>query len=216
MEVWSDVHLIEGIRGCNCYLVTRPRLVLIDTGVPGQSRKVVAYLEKLGYAPRDLKWIILTHCDIDHVGSAAKLQRLTGAEICMHPADVDCLMRRVPRRPRWKTRLSGIWIRPELPEINTLLEDGQDIGSLEVIHTPGHSPGSISLLYGSVLFTGDLLRWVGLPKQILRLIGEDSTEVRTSLKKIANHNFYLLCPGHGKLVRGAAPNLRELAWRWDT
>ncbi|MCK4362858.1 MAG: MBL fold metallo-hydrolase, partial [Dehalococcoidia bacterium] len=152
MEIWSGVHLIEGVRGCNCYLVTRPSLALIDTGIPGQSRKVVAYLANLGYDPEDLKWIILTHHDVDHVGSAAQLQRLTGAEVCMHPADVDCLLRRVPRRPRWKALLSSLYRRLELPEIDTLLEDGQNIGPLEVIHTPGHSPGSIRLLYGSVLF----------------------------------------------------------------
>lgn len=216
MEIWSGVHLIEGVRGCNCYLITMPSLALIDTGIPGQSRKVVAYLANLGYDPQDLKWMILTHHDVDHVGSAAQLQRLTGAEVCMHPADVDCLLGRVPRRPRWKARLSMLCSRLELPEIDTLLEDGQNIGPLEVIHTPGHSPGSISLLYGSVLFTGDLLRWGRFLKQTLRIISEDSTAARASIKKISDHNFYLLCPGHGKPVPGAAPKLRELASRWDT
>ena len=217
MEIWSGVHLIKNVRGCNCYLITKPELTLIDTGIPRQSKKVVKYLANLGYEPWELKRIILTHHDIDHVGSAAQLQRLTGAWVCMHPADVDCLLGRAPRRPRWKAWLSTlarVWSKLEPPKIDVLLEEGQTIGPLQVIHTPGHSAGSISLLYGPVLFTGDLLLWGRVFKGNLPIVNEDSKAARASIKKISNLDFYLLCPGHGKPVLDAAPKLRELASRW--
>lgn len=195
-------------------MITKPELILIDTGLPRQSEKVIKYLANLGYKPQQLKRMILTHHDVDHVGSAAKLQRLTEAEVCMHPADVDCLLGRVPRRPRWKAGLSRLCSKLELPKIDVLLEDGQTIGPLQVIHTPGHSPGCISLLYGPVLFTGDLLCWGRFMRQPLGIAGEDSKATLALIKRISELDFHLLCPGHGKPVAGAATKLREVVSRW--
>ena len=218
MEISQGVHLIKGVRGSNCYLVTHPELTLIDTGMPGQHRKILSYITSLGYENGKLRRIILTHHDLDHMGSAADLQRVTGAAVCIHRADADCVLGRSPRRPFWKAWLSSLatlWPEFRPPEITRLLEDGQNMDLLQVIHTPGHSAGSITVKYGPVLFVGDLLRWGRVFKQTPRCFNEDSSAIRDSIKKIASLDFDLLCPGHGKPVFGASHKLRELGSRWS-
>jgi glyoxylase-like metal-dependent hydrolase (beta-lactamase superfamily II) len=70
MEIVQGVHLIDGVK-CNCYLLEGAGLSLIDTGYPGQTRKILSYITKtLKRDISDLKTIILTHCDIDHIGNA--------------------------------------------------------------------------------------------------------------------------------------------------
>ncbi|HEX77809.1 MAG TPA: MBL fold metallo-hydrolase [Dehalococcoidia bacterium] len=211
MEVTEGVHLITGVRGCNCYLITKPELILIDTGMPGQAGKVLDYISDLGYSGRDLKRIVLTHHDVDHIGSAAELQRLTGAEVCMHRADADCVVGRSPRRPFWKAWLSGlakVWGQFQPPQITRFLDNGETVGPLRVIHTPGHSAGSISLCYGNVLFVGDLLRWAGPLREVPHPAHQDNKLVGASIRKIAELDFLILCPGHGKPIFDAAEELR--------
>ena len=217
MEVYPDVHLVEEVRGSNCYLICGPELILIDTGLPGQVRQILDYISGLGRSVGELHWIVLTHHDIDHIGNAAELQRLIGAEVCMHPADVDYVQGKVRRRPFWKAWLCDLTIalrKLQPPEINRLVHDGETIGPLEVIHTPGHSAGSISLKYGSVLFVGDLVRGGRFPRENFFLTNEDNNLARASIKKLAQLDFEVLCPGHGRPISRAAERLRHLASRW--
>ncbi len=217
MEIYPNVHLIEKARGCNCYLITRPELSVIDTGISGQAGIILDYISGLGFNPPELKRIFLTHHDIDHISSAAELQKLTGAEVCMHPADADCVLGKAKRRPFWKNWLSSLAaalgkLRP--PEINCLVRDSQAIGPIQIIHTPGHSSGSISLKYGPVLFVGDLLRGGSPLKEAFFLADEDRNLVQTSIRKISELDVEVICPGHGKVVFNAGKKLRELVACW--
>ena len=92
MEIISGIHKIDGVRGANCYLVTSgPEMVLIDCGMRGSSRKIADYVKRLGKNPSDIKYIVLTHSDIDHVGGAAEVKKLTGAKLVIHEADAGVL-----------------------------------------------------------------------------------------------------------------------------
>ena len=92
MEIVPGIHKIEGIRGVNCYLVINgDRLVVIDAGLPGQAKATVNYIRKLGEKPEAVRCIILTHADIDHVGSALELREMTGAKVAIHSGDVPIL-----------------------------------------------------------------------------------------------------------------------------
>jgi len=211
------VHLVEKVRGCNCYLVARPELSVIDTGISGQAKVILNYISTLGLDPLDLRRIFLTHHDIDHIGSAAELQKLTGAEVCMHPADADCVVGKAKRRPFWKNWLSSLATalkKLQTPEINCLVHDGETIGAIQVIHTPGHSAGSISLQYGSVLFVGDLVRGGSSLREAFFLADEDRTQVQASIRRICELDIEVICPGHGRVVFNASGKLRELVACW--
>jgi glyoxylase-like metal-dependent hydrolase (beta-lactamase superfamily II) len=88
MQIAAGVHRIDGLRAANCYLVAiDDGLLLVDTGMPGSAKRIVACLESTGSHAADLRYIVLTHCDMDHIGSVARLKELTGAKVAIHELD---------------------------------------------------------------------------------------------------------------------------------
>jgi glyoxylase-like metal-dependent hydrolase (beta-lactamase superfamily II) len=144
------------------HLILEPELTLIDCGLAGSARPIRRAIEALGRSMDDVARIICTHGHPDHAGSARELGR-PGMEILMHAADALRLRmswRDVIRRP---SRGGLFAAMTPAPTETVPLEDGQVLpvlGGLEVIHTPGHTPGSVCL-YGErdgVLFVGDTLQ----------------------------------------------------------
>lgn len=152
-------------------------VTLVDTGLRSAPPRIVAALAELGRSPRDVQRIILTHAHPDHAGGALDLARRTGAAPRLHAADAAFARtgHQAPSDPAVPLgRLLGrVNARrrafpPFLPGPD--LHDGEVLdvaGGLRVVHTPGHSPGHISLLHEptGVLVTGDAifnlrrLRW---------------------------------------------------------
>ena len=98
MEIIPGIHWIEGING-NCYLIDGSELTLIDTGLPRKAKKILGYITGgLGRKPGDLKTIILTHCDNDHIGNAFELRNKTGAKIAAHSLDAEYIAGRKQRQ----------------------------------------------------------------------------------------------------------------------
>lgn len=142
---------------------------LVEPQVAGQAQAIAAMLAELGMELRDLRRIILTHQDHDHIGSLADLVQLSGAETLAGADEADAIDGTVlPRFAQPETLAQ----RPELREIaaqhrptpiNVRLTDGQRLelaGGVRVIFTPGHTPGHISLYLerSRALIAGDALR----------------------------------------------------------
>ena len=88
MRLADGVYKVDGGRAANVYLVeTGHGLLVVDTGMPGNARRIVAFIQGIGRQAADLRYIVLTHCDIDHTGSVAGLKELTGAEVAIHELD---------------------------------------------------------------------------------------------------------------------------------
>ena len=90
MEILPGIHQIDKVN-CNCYFVKEnDGWVLIDTGMPGNAKKILAYLSGTLHAqPSGIKTIIITHCHIDHIGSLSEMKKATGAKVAAHEADAD-------------------------------------------------------------------------------------------------------------------------------
>ena len=159
MQVADGIHWVDGIRFSNVYVVeTGDGLLLVDTGTPWRTKRICGFIERMGRHPCEVRHIVLTHCDIDHVGSAAALKARTGAAVAMHELDAAVLTR--AQRPRRRMvivqAVYPLVVRPVTPD--RLLEDGDTVGGLRVVHIPGHTDGSIALLRDDgVVFTGDAL-----------------------------------------------------------
>lgn len=136
----------------NAYLLydEEKNAIVIDAGDDGDE-----LLERISTLELKLKMVISTHGHFDHVGANGLLKEKTGAKLLIHEADRE-LLKHAPRAAA-SFGLSA----EEPPEADEYISDGQIIecGSikLEVIHTPGHSPGGVSLLCDHTLFTGDTL-----------------------------------------------------------
>lgn len=136
-----------------CYLVSCPRTkeaLVIDPA--GDEEKVVARIKEKNL---DLKYIVNTHGHPDHSCGNNKMKALTGAKIVMH--DLDDTMFNSPQGQE----MARQWGFTPSPEADVKVKDGDEVVvgdvSLNVIHTPGHSPGGICLLGDGNVFTGDTL-----------------------------------------------------------
>jgi hydroxyacylglutathione hydrolase len=214
------IHQIPDMGFSNAYLVETDQqsLVLIDTGTPGKDAKVLAYLSSIGRKPSDISHIILTHADADHSGSAAELRRLTGAKLAIGEFDAP----RISGEKKLKEAsgfgglmigVFGVFMKVERVKPDMALKDGETIGPLTIIYTPGHTDGSISIYKpGEAIFVGDLLRTDGSGNLKLAManMSRDMAEVRRSVEKLSKLEFSMLLPGHGKpIAQDASKKLRD-------
>ena len=152
----------------NVYLVKGPQLVVVDTGAPGSAPKILAALSRQGFVPADVALILLTHAHSDHAGSAAELRQATGAPVAVHRGDL-AMLRRGDNGKVFPTdleaRISQRFVDKPFPALDPdlVLDDQSDLRALgvdaELLSTPGHSPGSISMLFANGdAIIGDILR----------------------------------------------------------
>jgi glyoxylase-like metal-dependent hydrolase (beta-lactamase superfamily II) len=137
------------------------QLTLVDAGLGSAPKRILAALKQLGSGPSDVTRIVLTHAHPDHARGLAGLAQDTGAGVLVHTDDAEYV--RTGRGPQTDhsvllgrlMRNAGTFARTAVTEE---LHDGQVVaGSLRVVHTPGHTPGHVSLLHEptGVLITGD-------------------------------------------------------------
>jgi len=229
-QIVPDVYRMSGLRAANVYLlVTGDDLLLVDTGMPGEADRIARQMQEQGYSLSELRTIVLTHAHVDHVGTAAVLARRSGAQVLAHSREVPYIERTqsMPAASRlWRIlgwlseRMMG---RQSASQVNRALEDGETIdvlGGLQVIHTPGHTPGSICLYQAErqLLFVGDTLfnrnpmsdrRGLQLPPSMLIL---DRDALHASVRRLAALQVQVLCAGHGDpILDGAGDEIRALA-----
>ena len=157
VQIADGIFKVDGLRIANVYLVaTEEGLLLVDTGMPRNAKRILSLITSIGRKPSDLRDIVLTHCDIDHVGSVAELKGLTGARVAIHEIDAPVLSGE--QRPQ-KGGLTMVALyrllrfRPVAPDLR--LRDRDTISGLQVRHVPGYTGGSIALVRDDgVVFSG--------------------------------------------------------------
>jgi hydroxyacylglutathione hydrolase len=174
----------------NAYLIDAKRKTLVDAGIdPGRA---------LSNIVGGLDLIILTHCHFDHMGAVPEIVKATGAQVAMHEKDVALLK-------SGRSSAAAVFNAP-VPDfkVDIVLKDGDaiDLGdtSLTVIHTPGHTPGSICLYNKETkeLFTGDTVFEGGSFGRTD--LGGDSEDMIKSLETLTRLDVLTLYPGHGAIV----------------
>ncbi len=221
MEIFPGIHQLPGLRWSNAYLlVEKERLTLVDAGLPGYGKKILAYIVSIGRNPSELERVIVTHSHPDHTGSLKRLVQITGATIMAHTADTRRDNKTESRRLHYPAQPPSFdWDLPLLRRIpvHELMEDGQllpVLGGLRVMHTPGHTPGSVCLYLKDqkVLFTGDTLISDGYCfRRPVPFPGTSFRDYRASVDRLALLPFETACVGHGKPLRqGGAAALQEM------
>lgn len=185
-----------GLLQCNCSILideTSATAVVVD---PGDNIDEIEAI--LRQAQARVTMILITHAHIDHIGGAAQLKRVTGAPVYMHKGDDD-LYRAL--------EVQAAWLQMETPDrtdIDQHLKDGDLLpfggDSWEVRHTPGHTPGSVSLLLPqeNLLLAGDTLFKDSIGRTDLP--GGDTKKIMSSIK-----NKLLTLPDETEVICGHGP-----------
>jgi len=183
-----------GITQTNCYVVGCERTrqgVVIDPG--GHAGRILSAVEELGLT---VCYVLNTHCHFDHMGANAEVVAATGAKLALHPAELPIL------QARGGASWFGVLVK-DSPPPDVELQPGQvlEVGTLrfEVLHTPGHSPGSLTfaLREQGVAFDGDVLFAMGVGRTDLP--GGDWDTLERSIRDVlfALPDATILYPGHG-------------------
>jgi hydroxyacylglutathione hydrolase len=212
MEIVPGIHWIEGI-AAHCYIVVNKELTLIDTGMPHKTKKILRYItDELQRTPSDLKIILLTHCDMDHTGNALELRNLTGAKIAAHPQDAEVIAGKKTRKtPKGGMKiifkLLGPLLRVQHIQVDMMINGGDTISGLTVLHIPGHTMGSIALYdpKRKVLFIGDTLGCHdGVVQSPSKSVTMDMKQAYKSIEKLKDLDFTVMLSGHGEPLRSNA------------
>ncbi|MCD4710287.1 MAG: MBL fold metallo-hydrolase [Bacteroidales bacterium] len=207
------VHRI-GLVNVSVYLIYRPgEAILVDCGTSGSEVKILEVFKGLGLEPGMLKLLILTHAHFDHAGSAGKLKELTGCPVVIHRSEADRLRKGftpIPSGTRWKAKFLvglGRTFARRLMKYPGAEPDliADDLFELEpygfpgrVIHTPGHTYGSmIILMEDGELIAGDTLFGVE-NKQHFPPFAEDLPALVRSWAVIRHLQVKTIYPAHGR------------------
>ncbi len=179
----------------NMYLIDKE--VLVDTGTGLFFPQIRENLINLGIDPKKIKLIVNTHCHFDHVGGDKSFRDLCNAEIAIHENDAQALEEgdnNLTLATMFGKKMKSITVDRRLKERDRIKTSNF---CFEVIHTPGHTPGSICLYESKkkILISGDTLFSDGIGRSDLP--GGDSDLLRESLKKLSKLKITYLLPGHG-------------------
>ena len=201
-----------------CYILKADGVIVVDAGAPNKGSRFLGALEKASIPPEDVSLIVLTHGHWDHIGSARQLKQITKAKIAMHQSEVHWL--ETPQAPlplppgvtAWgRVFIASLKLFMPLIHVSattvdvTLGDDGLSLHDFgipgRVIHTPGHSSGSVSVLLDTgEAFVGDL----AMSKFPLRLspglpiFAEDPDPVVSSWRLLLDEGAARVYPAHGR------------------
>lgn len=242
-EITKNVYSIEGMTHPDprgkvfpyLFMEDKDNLTLIDPGFLSQLPMLEKYLQDVGYEIKNVKQIILTHVHVDHAQAANEIKRRSGARIYSHWIEARYLAHNPPYMGPPSTQETikklenlGISVESLSKEYGTLevepisvdeqVSDGDMIGSLKVIHTPGHTPGHISLYYekDKLLLGADSIYkkvfgaeglYISAPQ-----VSMDPTTAIVSVQRLSRINFDKLLMAHqdSPLLEGAREAVEKL------
>jgi glyoxylase-like metal-dependent hydrolase (beta-lactamase superfamily II) len=230
MQIAPGIHSVSQDKGghVHAYLLDDgTSLTLIDTLYDDDGKVVLAEIARIGRTPADLKHIILTHAHKSHLGGLASLKAASHATVCSHGWEVDIIAGRrkatrvspIPRRPLavYKLQLGlALGLGRHTPcDVDRTLKAGDRVGPLEVVPTPGHTPGSLSFWWPDrrALFAGDVIAtWPELAPGWAGLTLDNDQNLRSVHQLTDFGQAEILGIGHGEpIVHDAAAQIRKLA-----
>lgn len=198
------------------HIIFDKKTIIVDTGNPGSAPKILAAMEKNGISRDSVSMILITHSHLDHSGSAAELQRLLKVPVAMHSLEKEYVengtrLKLTPKDAFGKLFLKTPLIKQNVEKfkVDIVLEGGEDLNAFgvdaRVIFTPGHTPGSVSvMLANKEMVAGDVVSGGILLGGLVHsevptwpIYHSDTAKSIETLKKIVNLSPSKIYVGHG-------------------
>jgi glyoxylase-like metal-dependent hydrolase (beta-lactamase superfamily II) len=215
MEIYSNIHMISGLASKQYLIVDPDGITLIDAGLPGDYKKILTYMNKLGYPPSKLHQIFITHADGDHYGGVNGLKKFNQSVIVRSSnIEARAMEKGVSSRTIAPKGLLGLFFKMALKIIRSVptevmgdMSPGMELpimGGLEVLDTSGHTPGHLSfyLKVHGILFAGDSILVHG--NDLVPSAGAntwDLDKARIAFQKQISLDPGIIAGGHGMLKR---------------
>ncbi len=198
---YISLYLVRGTKG----------LVLIDTGLPRKEKKLFSLIEGKGVNLDEIKFILLTHGHIDHYGCAALLKKRFGVKVAINKEDAVNLevgLKTIPKARNFLGYFMKLFLligryffKSEGIQPDFILEDGDSLEQFglkgSVVHTPGHTKGSVSFLIDEgQAFVGDLVTYYN-NRPYQPPFSENVNLICKSLLKLYKNQLKIIYPSHG-------------------
>lgn len=209
MKITNTVHQVENVQGSPSVIVGDGYLTLIDAGVPNSEVQIFALIAALGRKPADVKHILITHSDGDHIGALSALVAATGARVYAQRDEADVT------EGKRQTRGGKMVASPV--KVDQIVKEGDLLplhGGIRVVESFGHTLGHVCyyLLPEKLLFTGDCMTNTNGLTGSLPQYTANMDLAKATVKKIAALAPDSLAFGHGPaVIGGAAKQLKVLA-----
>lgn len=195
MKLSESIRLVDNSIANVYIVVVNEDYLLIDAGLPENFERVISYLKDNGFNFNNCLGIIVTHYHFDHIGCLADLKEILKARVFAHKDEAPFIRGEVKPPKGREFRYVNIDVE---------VDDGDEIYGLKVIHTPGHTPGSICLYYPSesALFIGDLIvHENNVLAEIPMEYSLNPERNREAIKRVCELvDFELLLPSHGEPI----------------
>jgi glyoxylase-like metal-dependent hydrolase (beta-lactamase superfamily II) len=217
-KILDDIHLIAGIGEAHVFVLdSQNGFTLIDTGIFKKTHLLIAQLEQNGYSVKDLQMIVLTHCHCDHIGGVSELVKACGAKVAAQPEDIpyitqEKLISGAYRNMMIQEQKFMKQLGCNVTQVDIHLNGGDRLdilGGLQVIHVPGHTPGSIALYQPDrkIMFFGDVIRnhpkrglEIGIPEDF----NIDTEQTRRDARTLLDYPIEYALFSHGEPILGNA------------
>jgi glyoxylase-like metal-dependent hydrolase (beta-lactamase superfamily II) len=201
-------------RGGRAYLaVDGRRVLLFDVGAPGSAEIIAAALRELGHSPADVALVVVSHAHLDHAGALNEVRAMCNAPVAMHAADADEVASVVLRNPFVHPHLARLTepvlrvLNPAPSPVDIHFTGGERLplfGGLRVVHMPGHTPGSIALLFESrgIVAVGDAIQHrFGELLPPSPIFTRDMPRALDSIQELADFDFDVVAFSHFRPLR---------------
>jgi glyoxylase-like metal-dependent hydrolase (beta-lactamase superfamily II) len=212
---------VRGIMSVPHVLADANGVVLLDTGFPGDGKRIRRLMAEKGLGPRDVRAILLTHGHLDHAGNLVELKAWTGAPVYAHrleQAHIDGVFpySGLARVCGALEAIGRAVTNYRAGTIDVVINDGEELpfwGGLRVVHLPGHTLGHCGFYSAKydLLFSGDLwVRFLMRTQSSPAIFSDDLSQVPASMLKARALGARWIVPGHYDL-----PNAMRLRWRFE-
>ncbi len=223
MQITANVYLVPRVIACTYVIVEPNGLTLIDAALPSSAGRILGFIHGLGYRPTDVKRILITHADVDHVGSLEMLRMATQASVAASPVEAEAIRSGQRSRPLKAAGPASLpmvaltaLLKAQPSQVDQELEPGMELpilGGLQVLDTPGHTPNHVSFWAPGprLLFSGDsfLIR----PYRFFPSRGVnnwDQSLSNMSFRVEADLHPAIVCGGHGWTNRDVQAKFERL------
>jgi len=195
------------------YVVVGERSVLVDTGSAGEEERILRGMRRFNLDPGRISLLLHTHGHTDHAGSTRALKERLRVPAAVHPADAAKLRAgdSGPLIPlRFSSRVISLFLDPKFPPVepDLLIDEGYSLAEFGIpatlLHTPGHTPGSVSVLFeDGRAIAGDLMMGGSLGGALrpfdpgYHYFAEDLPGLRRSIRKLLDRGAKTIYLGHG-------------------